>query len=441
MLNILDFGAVGDGKTLCSDAFKAAVAEAVKLGGGTVYVPAGKFLTGPIQLFSNLRLYLEGGSEILFVQDNEQYPTVQSRWEGVDQDVYMSCIYAENAENIIVEGTGTLNGQGEYWWTKHRARQLPYPRPKLVSFQSCERIILKNVKLTQSPAWTFNPINCKNVLVDGITIINPAISPNTDGVNPESCDGVRVQGCYISVGDDCVTIKAGTEDAKERIPCQNVTITNCVMAHGHGGVVIGSEMSGDVRNVTISNCVFHKTDRGIRIKTRRGRGGAVEDVRVNNILMDEVNCPFVVNLYYYCGPNGHADWVQTREPQPLDDTTPAVRRVYFSNITAKDIRSCAGFVYGLAEQYVEDMAFDNILVMMGDGFEPELPAMLDGIEEMTKRGFYLGNVRDITFSNCTITGADGPAFYAENGEGLVFTNCKAKNCTGDELVKKVNVKD
>ncbi len=440
-LNIMDFGAQPGGQAVCTQAFVRAVDAARKAGGGTVYVPAGQYLTGPIQLYSNLRLYLDAGAEILFVQDKDQFPTVSSRWEGVDRPVYMSCIYAENAENICVEGMGTLNGQGAYWWELQRAHTLPFPRPKLISFQSCKRIVIKNVKLTQSPAWTVNPIDCENVLVDGISIDNPANSPNTDGVNPESCNGVRIQGCYISVGDDCVTLKSGTEGAAARIPCQNITVTNCVMAYGHGGVVIGSEMSGDVRNVTISNCVFHKTDRGIRIKTRRGRGGVVEDVRVNNIVMDQVNCPFVINLYYYCGPGGKDKYVWDRSYYPVDARTPAVRRVYFSNITARDIRSCAGFVYGLAEQYVEDLAFDNILVMLGDGFDAEMPAMLDGIEPMTKTGFYLGNVRDASFTNCTITGAQGPAFYAENGEGLVFTNCKAKNCTGDELVKKVNVKD
>jgi len=428
--NILDYGAAADGKTLCTDAFYKAIDAAGSAGGGTIYVPAGRFLTGPLKLASNLRLYLESGSEVLFSQEESDYPTVYSRWEGVEQEVYMPCIYAKDAENIIIEGMGTLNGQGEPWWEKGLSEDIKYPRPKLIGFQNCERIILRNIKLINSPTWTFNPICCKNILADGITIINPPDSVNTDGINPESCDGVRIQGCYISAGDDCVTLKSGTEKTKNRVPCQNITITNCVMKNGHGGVVIGSESSGDVRNVTISNCVFHKTDRGIRIKTRRGRGGTVEDIRVNNIIMDEVSCPFVINMYYYCGESGKDEWAQNRDVQPLDVSTPTVRRVYFSNITAKNVRSCAGFFYGLGERKIEDMSFDNILIMLGDGFKPEKPALLDYIEPMTKCGFYLGNTCDISFSGCTISGANGPAFYAERSKDILFVNCKAKNCLG-----------
>jgi polygalacturonase len=434
--SITDYGAKEGGVELCSAAFAEAIAACEQAGGGTVYVPAGKYLTGPLLLKSDMRLFVDAGAHIMFVQDQEQYPVVNSRWEGVDGSVYQSCIFAIDSHDIIIEGSGTLDGQGEYWWKGMRERTLKYARPKLVSFHNCQRITLKGVKLINSPAWTFNPIYCTNVLVDGITIDNPADSPNTDGVNPESCDMVRVQGCYISVGDDCVTLKSGTEHASRRVPCQNITVTNCVMAHGHGGVVIGSEMSGGVRNVSISNCVFFKTDRGIRIKTRRGRGGTVEDVRVNNIVMDQVNCPFVINLYYHCGPDGHEKHVWDKAPYPVDEKTPVVRRVYFSNITAKDVRSCAGFIYGLPESMVEDISFDNMLVMLGEGHEPEMPAMLDYVDPMTKKGFFVANAKDIDFTRVTVTGADGEAFRIESSEGVRLDGCKAKDCTG-ELLQEV----
>src|SRR5207245_3333293 len=149
-----------------------------------------------------------------------------------------------------------------------------------------------------SPAWTINPVRCENVTVHRVTIKNPADSPNTDGINPDSCRYVHISDCHIDVGDDCITIKSGieTEAEDKRGPCENITITNCTMAHGHGAVVLGSEMSGDVRNVVISNCVFSETECGIRIKTRRGRGGVIEDVRVSNIVMSDVLLPFSVNL-------------------------------------------------------------------------------------------------------------------------------------------------
>ena len=434
--NILDYGAAEGGELLCSKAFADAIDACEAAGGGTVYVPSGKYLTGPLCLKSDMRLLLDAGAYVMFAQNQDEFPVVASRWEGVDKPVYQSCVYAADAHDVSIEGQGVLDGQGEYWWKSQRAGTLKFARPKLISFHKCNRVTIKNVKLINSPAWTVNPIYCTNVLVDGITIENPADSPNTDGVNPESCDMVRVQGCYISVGDDCVTIKSGTEHAAKRVPCQNVTVTNCVMAYGHGGVVIGSEMSGDVRNVSISNCVFYQTDRGIRIKTRRGRGGVVEDVRVNNVVMDQVNCPFVINLYYHCGADGHEKHVWEKVPYPVNETTPTVRRVHFSNITAKDIRSCAGFIYGLAENYVEDVSFDNVLVMMGDGFEPELPAMMDYLDPMTKKGFYVSYAKDIDFTRVTVTNADGEAFHVENSEGVRFDGCKAKGCTGD-LVKEV----
>lgn len=150
--------------------------------------------------------------------------------------------------------------------------ELQYPRPKLISFDGCNRVTLKDLTLVNSPSWTVNPIRCQDVTIDNLSIHNPADSPNTDGIDPESCVNVRISNCHIDVGDDCIAIKAGTEDTKERIACENIAITNCTMIHGHGGVVLGSEMSGDIRNVVISNCVFKQTDRGIRLKSRRGRG-------------------------------------------------------------------------------------------------------------------------------------------------------------------------
>ena len=229
---------------------------------------------------------------------------VVSRWEGVKQEVYASCIYADGAENIAITGFGTIDGQGQKWWDvfRNHPEQLEYPRPKLISFDSCQQITLRDVSLVNSPSWTVNPILCQDITVDNIKIKNPADSPNTDGIDPESCKNVRISNCLIDVGDDCIAIKSGTEETKERVSCENITISNCQMLHGHGGVVLGSEMSGDIRNVTISNCIFQDTDRGIRLKSRRGRGGVIEDIRVNNLIMDNVICPFTLNLYYFVVP-------------------------------------------------------------------------------------------------------------------------------------------
>ena len=193
-----------------------------------------------------------------------------------------------------------MDGRGAAWWQRFREGTLCHPRPRLISFADCRNVLIEGVTLTRSPSWTINPVRCENVVIDKVTIVNPADSPNTDGINPDSCRNVRIANCHIDVGDDCIAIKSGTEAeaADRRAPCENIAITNCTMVHGHGGVVIGSEMAGGVRNVVIANCIFESTDRGIRLKSRRGRGGIVEDVRVTNVIMTGVLCPFTVNLYY-----------------------------------------------------------------------------------------------------------------------------------------------
>ncbi|WP_019640761.1 glycoside hydrolase family 28 protein, partial [Paenibacillus fonticola] len=309
--NIVDYGAVSGSTLPVTEAIARAIDAASAAGGGTVYVPAGTYHTGAIFMKSNIELRLSPGAVLSFSTDPADYPAVESRWEGVKRQVHASCIYGSDLHNVSITGSGTLEGNGQPWWDKHRNRpeELEYPRPKMISFDRCERVTIKDITLKNSPSWTINPICCYNVTIDNLFILNPADSPNTDGINPESCTNVRISNCNIDVGDDCIAIKAGTEDTAERIPCENITITNCTMVHGHGAVVLGSEMSGDIRNVTISNCVFKQTDRGIRLKSRRGRGGVVEDIRISNIVMEDVICPFILKLYYFCGPRGKDKYV------------------------------------------------------------------------------------------------------------------------------------
>lgn len=424
--NIVDFGGVPDGTTLCTKAFEAAVKACFAAGGGTIYVPSGNFLTGSIQLKSNMNLYLEAGARVLFVRDKQQYPLIYARWEGKECLVYSPMIYGQDIENVSITGQGTLDGQGQYWWQLLRENKLEYPRPRFISFENSKRILIEGVRLINSPSWTVNPIRCENVTVNKITIENPADSPNTDGINPDSCKNVHISNCHVDVGDDCITIKSGTEHSAYRIPCENITVTNCTMVHGHGGVVIGSEMSGNVRNVVISNCVFEGTDRGIRIKSRRGRGGVVEDIRVNNIIMKKVICPFVLNLYYFCGEGGKDKIVWDKNPYPVNDTTPMLQRIHFSNITAREIGAAAGFIYGLPEMPVQDVTFHHIDIAMDKNAEPAVPAMMSHLEPMKQKGFYCCNVKNILFQNVNITGQEGKAFTVTNGSGVEFIGCRGK---------------
>ena len=439
---ITDFGARNDNK-LNTDAIQTAIDTAFNKGGGKVIVPTGEFLTGAIFLKDNIELYLSPGAVLKFSDQQEDYPVVTSRWEGVRREVYASCLYAENAKNISVTGFGTIDGNGLKWWHifRNEREKLSYPRPKLISFDNCSNITIKDITLMNSPSWTVNPIRCHNITIDNLSIYNPANSPNTDGIDPESCKNVRISNCHIDVGDDCIAIKAGTEDTSEHISCENITITNCTMIHGHGGVVLGSEMSGGIRNVTISNCVFQDTDRGIRLKSRRGRGGVVEDIRVNNIVMEGVICPFILNLYYFCGPKGKDKYVWDKNPYPITEETPMFRRIHFSQITARNVHASAGFIYGLAEQYVSEITFNDIAISMAENAIPGKPAMMAGIEDMKSRGFYIGFAKDILFNQVIVENHEGPAFYVENSEEIELSNCKSKNTKNEELlIKEVETK-
>lgn len=415
MINIVDFGARADGDSLATAAFQKAIAAAAKNGGGTVFVPPGIYKTGPLELVSNITLYLDAGAVIRFSNDLNDFSVITTRWEGADVTAYMPLIYGKGLENVAVKGRGTLDGQGEFWWKK----RWEIARPRLISFVESRDILIEGVKLINSPAWTVNPIQCENVTVDKVTIINPANSPNTDGINPDSCKNVHISSCHIDVGDDCIAIKSGTEKNPKRISCENIVITNCTMVHGHGGVVIGSEMSGGVRNVVISNCIFEGTDRGIRIKSRRGRGGEVEDIRVTNIIMKRVFCPIVLNLYYRCGANGDPV-VEDKNARPVDEGTPVFRRIHLSNMTARDVQAAAGYIHGLPEMKIQDITLDNISISMADDAKAAVPAMIRGLEPMKKQGFLANYVSNIRFHNVDISNQIGDEIVISHGENVIM---------------------
>ena len=341
--------------------------------------------------------------------DADDYPLIDHRWEGVRQQAHAPLIGGDKLENVAIVGRGTVDGRGDFWWDQLRAGTLAHPRPRLVSFTHSRNVLIEGCTLTNSPSWTLHPYACENVTVDKVTIHNPPDSPNTDGINPESCRNVHISNCHIDVGDDCITLKSGTEDeARELLmPCENITITNCTMVHGHGGVVIGSEMSGDVRNVVLSNCVFQGTDRGIRLKSRRGRGGVVEDLRVSNVVMVDVLCPFIMNLYYGCGAWGTRR-ISDKAPWPVDEGTPRFRRIHLSHITARRVHYAAAFLYGLAEMPIEDVSFEDVAISMAADAEPGHPAMAPDMPPMQRAGFYARNVRGLRLRDVEISEHLGP---------------------------------
>jgi polygalacturonase len=420
--NVRDYGAVGDGKAMETEAFAKAVAACEGAGGGTVLVPPGRYLTGAIQLQSNMTLYVDSGATILGSENPKDYPLRDNPWIA-KRKLLSSLIYAENAENVTITGRGTIDGQGRSWWqrlwlrtgksiTGDRAPDAgksqdaekkadkgtgvksigtnsaddangpdaaaakeaglpPIPpyfqdvalsRPENIRLVKCKNVAIENLHFTNSPCWNIHPLLCEMVRVDGVSIDAPVPSPNTDGINPDACRNVQISNCRIDTGDDCITLKSGTNELGRQMgrPDEDITITNCVMYRGHGGVTIGSEMSGGVKNVTVSNCVFRGTDIGIRIKSQRGRGGVVENVTVSNVVMQDVPRPFVITTFYM-GRDKPEDSV------PVDEGTPRYRRFQFDNILARGAKE-AGSITGLKEMPVEDILFSNVRLQAVKGF-------------------------------------------------------------------------
>ena len=370
-VDMLKAGAKANGKALNTKLINSTIDRLNRGGGGTLFFPAGTYLTGSIHLKSNITLELEAGATLLFSDNFDDYlPFVEVRHEGVMMKSFQPLIYAVDAENITIKGEGTLDGQGKKWWMEFfrvmidlkdngmrdinkdyvSTLQRRFFRPPFIQPVRCKKVKIEGVKIVNSPFWTVNPEFCDNVTIKGITI-NNVPSPNTDGINPESCRNVHISDCHISVGDDCITIKSGRDAQARRlgVPCENITITNCTMLAGHGGVVIGSEMSGSVRKVTISNCVFDGTDRGIRIKSTRGRGGVVEDIRVSNIVMSNIKQEAVVlNLKYSQMP-----------AEAKSERTPIFRNVHISGMTVTDVKTPIKIV-GLEEAPIFDIVLRDI---------------------------------------------------------------------------------
>jgi polygalacturonase len=419
MANLADYGHLAaDG--LWTGAFRAAMEALASQGGGTLTVPPGRYLTAPIRLFSDTTLHLEPGAEIVFTDDETLFPLVDMEFEGIPGMAYMPCLYVRDARNVRVTGAGAIDGGGARWWAKFRDGSLAHPRPYLVCFHHCKDVAMDGVVLFNSPCWTVHPLYCDNVSLTNLYIKNPADSPNTDGINPNGSSNVRIADCVIDVGDDCIAVKAGTEDTPVKRPCEHIVIKGCRMLHGHGGVVIGSEMSGGVRDVQVANCRFLGTDRGIRLKTRRGRGGVAERLSFRNIEMEDVLCPFVFNMYYFCGKGGKLPSVRDKAPRPVDGGTPALSDITIENITVRGATACAGFLYGLPESPVRRVRISGCTVEMTPG-NPGRPAMMDDLGEMEAAGLYLRNGEDIDIRGLRVTNQRGPALDMDGSVKLAET--------------------
>jgi len=344
--DVRDFGAKADGQADNSSAFTAAITACHKAGGGRVLVTQGKYLCGAIHLLSNVNLHIAKDATIAFSTDPKAYlPAVFTRWEGMEIMGYSPLIYAYGQTNIAITGEGTLDGQANRttWWpwkggnfssrdwgvagvpTQEAARaklmqdvenNVPvaqriyadgsYLRPVFIQPYNCSNVLIKGITITNAPFWLLNPVRCNNVTVDGVTFAS--LGPNSDGCDPESCKNLVIKNCLFETGDDCIAIKSGrnADGRRLNIPSENILISHCNMRNGHGGVVIGSEISGGVRNVFVENCAMSspELERGIRIKTNSVRGGLIENIVIRNISIGEVQTAIVIDFDYEEGDAG-----------------------------------------------------------------------------------------------------------------------------------------
>lgn len=461
-VKITDFGAVGDGLTKNTEAITQAIDAVVSKGGGKVIIPRGIWMTGPVTLKSNLNLHLEEGALLLFSENFDDYPLVSTSFEGLETWRCISPINGVDLENVAITGTGTIDGSGDAWRPVKKGKmtsgqwknllksggvlsedqKIWYPsemskqgamatsnfnvpdaattkedyekykdflRPVMVSIVRSKNVLLDGPTFQNSPAWNLHPLMCENVIIRNVNVRNPWYSQNGDGLDLESCRNALIYNNTFDVGDDAICIKSGkNEDGRKRgMPTENVIIKNNIVYHGHGGFVVGSEMSGGVRNIHVSNCTFMGTDVGLRFKSTRGRGGVVENIYISNINMIGIPTePIRFNLFY----EGQSPVLEEDEEPvevdenavPVTEETPSFRNIFMKNITAVGCGT-AGYFQGLPEMNLKNINLENVLIEAENGISmvDADGISLKNVKVVAKKGYPLTlyNTRNITLSN------------------------------------------
>jgi polygalacturonase len=413
--DVRSYGATGDGRTLETAAIQKAVDTCAAAGGGKVVIPAGQYLTGPIFLKSRVQVEIESGAVLVGSTNFSDYPVIDGRWEGIERKIYASLFTGRGLHDVSITGRGVLEGQGAVWWAAHRKTlelrkklgikgrepehppdaPLRWPRPRIINLYNCTNVLVRDLTIQNSPSWQVHPVYCENVTLDNLTIIAPANSANTDAVDPDSCRNVRISNCHFDVGDDCIVIKSGYNEDGRRvgIPCENIVICNCTFARGHGGVVIGSEMSGSVRNVTVANCVFDGTQRGIRVKTAPGRGGVIEYFRASNLVMRNItDAAFSVTAAY-------ADTMTDAKTEAAAETIPHMRHFYWGDISVVNAKKVAD-LSSIANSPLEDLRLYNVQAVGA------------------KAGIVCENAKGVVLQDISLQPESGPAIEARKVTNL-----------------------
>lgn len=464
--NILSFGAVADGITLNTGNINKAITTCSEKGGGVVLIPGGMWLTGPVEMKSNVNLHLERDAILLFSKDFDQYRLVEGIFEGSRSARNQSPIFGNDLENIAITGKGVIDGNGDVWrmvgrdaltefeWKKKIASgglvssdgRIWFPsaktrlafeqkrtaamqpgqslkdfedikdflRPNLVVFNNCRKVLLEGVTFENSPAWCLHPLLCEDLTIRDIFAKNPDYAQNGDGIDVESCKNVLIEGSTFDVGDDGICIKSGRDEEgrKRGKPTENVVIRNNVVYKAHGGFVIGSEMSGGVTNIFVYDCSFIGTDNGLRFKTARGRGGVVENIYVKDIRMkDIVRDAVLFDMYYFMKPPSQNE---KNETPLVTETTPLFQNFYISNIVC-DGADRGIFIRGLPEMSVKHIFFKDIIFQ-------------------TNKGAEIAEVSDIHFENVELLSREKkPVIYIDNGHDIELNGIKYLSRVGPLL--------
>ena len=418
------YGLVADGVTDNTAKLQAALSTCPA--GGTVYVPAGTYRTQSLFLQSSTTLYLEKGCTLLGGTNRTDYPILPGvlpchnekdehylgLWEGNPLDSFAGLINVINAENVTITGEGTIdaNAQNGDWYQNPKKNNIAW-RPRLFFTSGSKNVVLHGVLVCNSYSWTIHPTYSENVDILNIRIRNSSTSPNTDGIDPESCEYIRIIGVNIHVGDDCIAMKASKVflGMKLKKSCEHTVVRNCLLDKGHGGIVIGSEMSGGVKDMVVTQCLMDHTDRGLRVKTRRGRGNTavIDGLVFRNVEMRGVKAPFVINMFYFCDPDGHSPYVQCREALPVDEYTPKLGTLTMEDIVATDAQFAGCYFDGLPEQPIEGVSMKNVTITFDPDAKEGQAAMADNRPLVKKLAIYAENVKNIKLHNVKIEGYEG----------------------------------
>jgi polygalacturonase len=400
--NVRQFGAKGDGRTLDTIAIQKALDECGTSGAGIVRFPAGTYLSKPVFLHSRTTLQLEDGAVLQATDERADFlnPTKTNS--------FIAFLNGTNLHNVAIIGPGAIDGAGTRWWGPAEAarRRTPgyvLPRPRMISLMQCDKVRVQDVVLRNSALTHLELKLCEDVVISNVSVRTPLGAANTDAIDPINCKNVLITRCRIDTGDDNISVKSEGAVPGRAFASEDITVTDCLFLHGHG-MSIGAATVGGVRNVTVRNCRFENTENGIRVKSLRGRGGIVENVRFSDIIMSNVNPAITFTCYYMT--NSAGDPVPRFPPehdaiQPVTETTPVFRNICVSNLTAT-CQYSAGVIIGLPESPISDVVFENVSIRSATA------------------GLVIRNARDLRFNNVTVVNLQGPPFVLENArvEGL-----------------------